>query len=287
MKGYDLLLIYLSELGSGPWTRFRAAVQGSLGRTASGESDPTYRTRANLEALGHLEAAGDEANYWTVTRATLVQIPSKDGAAAVLAGARTHRLLELTKEEHFEISPQEYGPARYLIRADSARELKQVANRLAIEWSAKFCERLAKALPSTAEVYETARESKAPSGWTMQLFRNLDWVDARSDLDDGFYRYRHFTTEYRLKWEGSCRQLERSTGIYEYARRTGSLIVDYDESKETLRVPLTAGLPSLAERCAILCTGLLPSAEFPSGRGVLLYGGVQNRIGRLIRASLT
>ena len=121
----------------------------------------------------------------------------------------------------------------------------------------------------------------------MQVFRNLDWVEVRSDEEDGFYRYKHFTTEYRLKWYGSCRKLERSTGIYEYARRTGRLIVDYDLEAEILRVPLMAGLPSLAERCSVLCTGLLPSVEFSQGNRLLAYSGVPNRTGRLIRASLT
>jgi hypothetical protein len=185
------------------------------------------------------------------------------------------------------IELQKRGPARYLLRRDSADELKQVAERLGIAWSPSFCERLARSLPSTAEIYEAARESRAPSGWAMQVFKGLAWFDVQSDEADGFYRYQRFTTEYRLKWQGSSRKLERSTGIYEYARRTGRLIVDYDPIEEVLRVPLTAGLPSLAERSAVMTTGLLPTVEFAVGRGVLIYREVPDRTGRLIRASLT
>jgi hypothetical protein len=283
----DRLLVYLSELSSGPWPRFRAAVQASIGANDPG-SDRSYFVRVDLEALADIEFSPSQGMAWTIAPTTLVQIPSEYGAAAVVAGARTAALLSELENEPFEKRSQQAGPTQYLVRADTTEELRDIARRLSFVWSPNFSNRLAKMLPATNQIYEAAGDDPAPTGWSMERFENMSWREVNSDSTDGLYRYRHTTTEYRLKSDGRCRKLDRSTAIYEYCRQTGRLIVGYDSSARTLRVPQIAGLPPLAARCATLCSGLLPSSEQQAdGRRILCYTNVPDWTGRMIRASLT
>ncbi|MGI8553459.1 MAG: hypothetical protein ACR2PL_22150, partial [Dehalococcoidia bacterium] len=229
----DQLLIYLSELRSGTWSRFQAAVQATVQPQGDGD-DRSYAVRAALDALGDLEVASHDANVWWVPASTLAQIPTDTGAEAVLSGSRTNRLLQRLASIPLVHTSQERGPERLLIRRNSHRELMHIAQGLQIEWNPAFSESLATLLASTEELYERAPPALAPSGWMMERFSEDGWKDVTTDREDGFYRYTNFTTEYRLNWGGTYRKLERSTGIHEYSRRTARLIVEYRSDSRTL-----------------------------------------------------
>jgi hypothetical protein len=285
VSSYDLLLTYLSELGSGEWTRFRAAIQGISNNDS--DDDQAYFVKADFEALGHIEFWPEE-NLWSVAPAALVQIPSEIGAQAILAGSRFASLMTKLRDNECICTSQLRAPNRILVNRASVSDLMRLAEDLNVTWSPNFSERLAKVVPSTSLLFESAEDSPAPSGWSIQKFEDLRWVDTSNDRGNGFYRYRYFTTEYRLKWEDRCRKLDRSTGIYEFCRRTGKLIVDYDPASKSLKVPLIAGLPTLAARAATLCSGFLPAIErAPSSPPVLAFSNVPEYTARLIRASLT
>lgn len=286
VSSHDLLLTYLSELGCGEWTRFRAAIQGIS--DSDPNDDQAYFVKSDFEALGHLEFWAEEENLWSVAPAALVQIPSESGSQAVFAGSRLASLKSKLREIDCIHTSQMRAPDRILVSRDSVDELIRLAEELKVTWSPNFSEHLAKVVPSTSLLFESTEDSPAPTGWSIQKFEELRWVDTSTDRGNGFYRYRHFTTEYRLKWEGRCVKLDRSTGIYELCRRTGKLIVEYDPEARSLKVPLIAGLPTLAARAATLCSGLLPAIErVPNRPTVLVFTNMPEYTARLIRASLT
>jgi hypothetical protein len=279
---YDLLLAYLSELGSGAWQTFQTAVD-AVSDEAQGQPESSHFVRVAMESLGHMEVASRGNGLWAIPPPTLVGIPSRKSSIAVLCGSRPQSLVSRVSECNFTYESQVGGPGRLLLRAETESALAEVANMLGFEWSPSFAGRLALMLPSTKRLFEQAFDEPAPIGWAVEKFSGERWFEVQSDDADGFYRYRHFTTEYRLRWKGVCRRLDRATGIYEYCRRTDRLLVEYDDTEERLVVPAVADLPPLASRCAVLCSGLLPTRTGNS----LHYHNVPSRIGQLIRASLT
>lgn len=290
---FDLILRYLSEIRSGPWARFQLAVDSCAGLTDGGEDGGgrtrAYRAAEDLAALGHLEVARGDAVMWSVTPPTLVQIPSDRGVLAVLAGARSASLVnQLTAETSHRFIAQVDAPACIELTYPVVEAAAECASRLNLFWAEDFADRLSSLLPSVAEALVAAPEEPAPRNWQTERFAESGWRRADSDRDDGLYRYRNFTTEYRLKLDGRCRRVERSRGIYEWLRRNKQSVAQYDETRQNLRVPAFAGLPPLAGRAAVLCSGLLPGVEQqPGQRTTLVYRRVPPRVARLILASLS
>src|SRR5262245_19374029 len=89
---WNLLLEWMTHIGSGQWGAFRAAVDGL---TIDDDPEPQQlarRLRIALSDFGHVEFFVDGSTRWRVMRPALAGLAS--GGEAVLVGGRTCRLAD-------------------------------------------------------------------------------------------------------------------------------------------------------------------------------------------------
>jgi hypothetical protein len=289
----EQLLVFMSEVGGGPWTAFDKACQaiGASRESGDGVDAPSaYQMSENLSALGHAEFSPAPEPLWSISPATLVQVVSRGAnLEGVLAGARLHALVQRLDEIGFSRAGQPNGPNRVSISRPSLADLEHVADDLEIEFGQAFSDALADLLPNSDERLDQAEVRRAPEGWDMWRFNEdwLRWEEVSGDRRDGFYRYRRFTTEYRYRDRGDARVMDRSAGIFEALRRAGRAVLEYEPRTKTLSVPAIVGLPPLSARTAVLCSGFLPVVDRFGGRIILRFGDVPVSVADRISASLS
>jgi hypothetical protein len=260
---YNTLLAYLSELGSGNWSTFRAA----LDFLAVDEEElyPSVKAR-HLSTLGHVEFSFFGDLKWTVCPPTLAWLPYRDKLVATLCGGRTQRLVDTVFSKtselglQIEVRKQAEGPDAIFVATPSRRIGENLAEAVGLASEHDAAKRIARCLPSLDGYLELCVESPEPSGYTIRAFDTdaLDWVEVRQAASDGLYRYEYYRPEYRLKTEGRCLRTSRESGIYLLLGRMRRSVLHYDRDEKKLSVPVRAPMPVLFARAATLSSGLLP-----------------------------
>jgi hypothetical protein len=278
---HGLLLAYLSELGSGSWTKFRAALDTAAGE--EGERMPSVRARA-LADLGHAEFAFYGDLRWAVCPSALAWLPRREEPTAVLCGARTERLVDRLRERAAEATlkleerdqPGGEGPVSLFFKTADREALEELARLDGLDVQYNAAGLLAGCLPSLDGYARLHREVPGPSGYEIEAFdpARLCWSEVPEATGDGLYRYKYYRPEYRLRTGGRDLKVSRETGIYLLLSQERRRVLHYDPARRELVVPAAAPLPDLHARAATLCSGLLPAFERRDGLPCRLYGEV-------------
>ena len=300
MNANDLLL-WLSAMGSGSWSRYRAAVDdlepcddpnGENEQADQGSGDtwglPGYlRLRLDLERLGHAEFFRRAfPNGWRVVPPALVCGDMKGRAIGVLCGARTEammaRLNDAAGELKVETDPQPGCPDGVRIEAPEQTRLKEVARLAGICFQPDGPRMLLAALPPVDD-RQLRKPEEMPLGpdWDVSRFsaRTLSWSsvtpqEARA-VSLGLVRFnvRHQPCYY-LCDRGQPFRIPVQVGKYIVLRRMRRCVLSYDAATQTLSMPVSCRPPLLIDRALTLCSGLIPPVE----NGQLLYRSITRDI---------
>ena len=295
---HNLLLRYLTEVGSGAWDRFRQAVRFLGGGDEEAPSPSRALTPStvarHLSTLGHAEFAFGEHRRWAVGPPVLATLPGRESAGA-LCGARSERLEDLVGEQAgevgVEVTPvsQDEGPDAFLLSALTSALLEQLADRAGVAVEHNVAGRIARCLPRLDDVMRLSPVAPEPSGHEISAYNasSLRWEEVPDSSGDGLYWHKHYCQpEYRLKLGDHCFRTTRYTGIHLWLRCLRRSVLSYDVESEELHVPVGAALPELHAKAAVLSSGMLPYLARVEGAARNVYRGVPVSIARSIMLSL-
>lgn len=312
MSANDLLL-WMSARGQGSWSQFRAAVEelhiaeenvSSATKDGPVERDslPLYQSlRLNLERFGHAEFFnGVPDNDWRITPPSLSLVRTNDRTMAVVAGARSDRLLQRllsASQQHCEIEtlPIEGGPDQIRLFSDEIESFDYISNQTGMLLQREAPTALLMSLPAVDHPAVRTRDD-LPFGasWKVEQFSTttLGWKLATHEHAQGtaLGLFRFSLPPYRfhtmLCLRGEAYRLPAQVGKYILLRHRRRQILSYDASSERLSLPASCRPPSLIERALVLCSGLLPSYEArSSSAGLLHYSDIPENVAR-VAASL-
>ena len=260
---YNMLQGYLTELGSGPWPRFRAALEYLAHDDEA--LYPSARAR-DLSMLGHVDFAFQEDLRWSVCPPALAWLPRTDECVAVLCGARTQKHLDGLAEQARELAidlrvrQQADGPDAVFVQAPSGHAGNEFAACTGLASEHDVAERIAHCLPPLDSYAQLCLESPEPSGYAIQTLDtdSLTWVEVSRSDGEGLYRYDCYRPEFRLKADGRCLKTPGEIGAYLLLRRRQRNVLRYTPESGDLLVPVRTRLPDLFARAATLASGLLP-----------------------------
>jgi len=288
---YDLLLQYLTELGTGDWKIFR----DGLDHLADPDQQP-YRSMVarDLSLLGHVEFAFFDDMAWAACPEILVALPGGEGARAVLCGGRSQALLgSLTAAvdemgANIQMEAQEDGPAVVIIWAQSQDMLATIAECVGIPLALNVPVRLTSSLPRLQHWLTLCESGWEPLGYTVKAFdaEQLRWRGVERPVGDGLYQYAYYRYEYRLKQDGQSLRVPREIGMYAWLAHVGRNVLRYDAGRCELRVPAIARMPPLHARAATLSSGRLPATARLGGTITHVYGGVTEDVAHLLAIAL-
>jgi hypothetical protein len=289
---YDLLLAYLTELGTGDWSKFRQAVE--FVADIDEELYPSARAR-RLSILAHVEFSFYGDLRWSVCAPTLAWLPrNREELIAVLCGGRNQLLVgELDDQAgklglRVEVRKQTDGPDAIFVVASSRKAGDRLAALTGLDFEHAAANHIARCLPPLESYVPLLVETPEPSGYMIETFdiEALKWIEVPEATDGGLYRYHYYRPEYRLKSHDSCLRVTREIGIYQLLKLRGRKVLYYDPDKQDLIVPVRTPMPELFARTAALCSGLHP--EFAEGDvPTRIYRRVPSSIARLILTKLS
>ncbi len=273
---WELLLEWMTHVGSGRWSAFRDAAAELSGA----EDDELQRLcrnlRVTLSDLGHADFFVEGTSRWHVRRPALLGLVSREGA--VLGGGRTRRLVGSLTEAASEagiattLADLGGGVSQVQVAAPPA-QLADLARALGIEYVPAATNAITSRLTPVRRLLEHAPARSEPMNWAVRSwsFDAKEWVDGRLRKTAREYSSRHGARRYMVDvGHGELREIEKREAIYAAALLRSWRILDYDAAERRLRVPRSAPLPDLHARAACLAGGNLPE---PS-EGFLAFGEV-------------
>lgn len=299
----ERLLLWASEVGDGPWSRFKREVIG-LAATVSPERQvgPSELARRLSEA-GHMEFDW-EARRWSVAPPVLATIPGLPHGA-LLVGARTgelyRRLHALWRGEYdvdafIRFRPESPGRApavrpTYLL-GRSRGDVETAAHHLDISVSYHPAFAIAEELPRIADVIAGRSLALPPPDSEVRTFNphDLAWADGRLEGTISVRRYKPEMGATRFLYGdvSGMTEVQRSWGIYASLAEHGRDVVQWrhrDVHGELL-VPTATPLPDLHARTATLCSGLEPSVTHSPLGSAYHYVNVPREVAEGIAGSL-
>lgn len=298
----DLLLRWMSEVGSGTITDLRGRIEW-ISRTA--DLDPpgwaSGRWLRDVSSLGHCELDW-KSGHWSIAPPALVRLPGGDGLA-VLAGARRPRTMRAIDEFWGELSPARREPPSGEIPLPmtlyaafrTEAELGEGAAESGIALAGLAAQRIARALTSVEPQEPTAPPAYGSEVQRLEKTQPRKWVPAsatQSNPPDGLYTEQvHGRPRYITRRSGQWFASELATGTFaELARRAESAVRWRPDSERkgadsgTLFVDWGAPLPVLHSRALVLCTGLPP--RFGTVATTAIYENVPRTIAARVCTSL-
>lgn len=296
-EAYDLLLDALSYGSAGRAEQLRA-LGGEL------DSDPLFAWRAarDLAALGHIDLAYDcktaRLSSWQASPPALAE--TADGSW-VLTGARSAtvvqalgRLLEAAGAP-LESETPDRGPTVWRSRATAdllrALPLSDLRTPIGegITLVPAISRRLAAAVPRLRSILATLPAFQIGAR-SLERFDPISaqWTAAEPDrpgayrLDDWGRTY-GFASEADLR-DGIMRLADAPIVKHLAAQVEGVSLLGYDPERRALTTPLGADLPTVLERAAVACRGVLPRLR--TDLGLLEYAGVDTELAERLQAVL-
>lgn len=308
MSANDLLL-WLSTMGSGSWSRYRVAIDEMFNRepTADGEEDTGdtfrhsqfplhHRLRVNIECLGHADFIHNESqNGWRVAPPTLSSTVTSNGAMGIVCGARSdcvmERVHDATSHLTVPVREQSFAPDCIQICAGNQDTLVSIAEKANLHFQADAPQILLASLPPVDD-QRTLRRHELPFGddWCVTRFLSttLKWTEssafeARASRH-GLFRFDlGFARRYFLRIRGATYSVPVQLGKYILLScRRRRRVVSFDADARELSMPVTCRPPLLTDRALTLCSGLVPAVK----DGMLTYGGVSSEIASYTTALL-
>lgn len=269
---HELMLEWVSELGSGTWDQFRRVNDWLLNSNLSGRERRPSSTAIMLTTLGHIEIDWS-SNKWSAAPPVLTVIPSA-GAHAILIGCRTRHLKQRLQQyaaenQDFYLAPcaQLEAPDAIFIGTSDEKHVRELAAHVGVQYEFSVSDRLSDLLPEFGSYLSLARHSVPTRGFGVERFdaASLQWKEVGADSLPGLYKYKAYgRPEFRFVDSASAfLALDRPIGIYAELRRTERSVLRFEEDalNGTLVVPVAAPLPWMQARCAALCSGLEPWLE--------------------------
>ena len=261
-RAHDTLLLWCSEVGSGPWKAFRDACWQL-------ELAPQGSARA-LSQLGHVEFDWTQGR-WAAAPTVLVGVRGLPGRL-LLTGARTADTLDdlraaagdLDVDIPAPFAQRGIGPSTVLIEVEPS-DAGAVAAGAGLELIADAGPRLAELGP--AADLDVISESAWPDERFGHCTIDPHTFAARWDKEvpegtDALWLYRGYGGRYLyyLRRDGVWRRLIATEwGPYVMDRPPDAdPLIAYEPAHRTLVVDAAAPLPSLHARAACLCSGRLP-----------------------------
>jgi hypothetical protein len=271
-NGYEQLLHWMAERGSGDFGEFEAAHAW-----ATAGDTPWRRTLRLLATLGYIEIDW-RGRQWGAVSPTITLLPEAGGYGLVV-GARTARLtaaLNAVDEPDVYVDPkvQDFAPDVCFVAADTETALEQLAGQVGLRFVHSVTERLADILPPLDAMLLPYEQPDMVQHYGVERFTLDDeFVPVEDDTGPGFYRY-EVSGPRRMQFadDGGMRYaVDEAVGKWAEARRVGATnLLDWkaDGTNGELLTPWMLPLPVLQARAAALCSGLPPPYDRSTGEVV-------------------
>lgn len=300
-ENYDLLLYWISSLGSGSWESFRSACNMLK------ISEPKRLLR-RLKLLGHIETSAD-GSRWSGTPIALVSVKAsqRDSQEFILCGQRSSNLLDILGDSTFiEYLEQPQGDAPLCIRVqlgadpEAIDQLVEVLRdrNIPIQNVGNASLKFAKALPNWQEWMQILPRISAPIlGYDYAYYdiQQEKFIKCNFPNHTGMYRLKHqkllqlpphicFFDQSSDRWfQGDWYGL-RFLAL-QYSDQT--LMAKYDHDTNNLYIPLSQRWSEIYERALVLSSGCLPSEVKTNHFGrTLQYQNVQAEVAELLASKL-
>jgi hypothetical protein len=285
MKEWDLLLEWMTHLGSGAWGAFREAV-AELASTDADDEAIIRTLRIALSDLGHVDFFVDGTRRWRVMRPALVGFSE---GTYLFVGGRTRSLLDRLREavaSHciFEVTENISGLSHVRV-AGNPEVLSAVAARIGVEYVADAAASLSARLPSVRKVLEASKPAQEPINWSVRSwsFEENRWVNDRLERTVREYRSRHGDMRYLLHaGKPGLLDIDKRTSVYCAALVRGARIVRYCRQNKRLHVPTWAPLPEIYARTACIAGGQLSKLA----NGEILFENVEPHLASTLLVGL-
>jgi hypothetical protein len=274
----ELLLHWMSRLGTGSWHRFLEA----LDELAPDEDQESLRRRipAWLSELAYVDFSRT-TNKWKVRSPVLAGLVGHDDTA-LLCGARSESLVS-----RLECVARDFGmelviesvpnlPSRILLKGGNDC-LARVENATGVRFAAKYALQLLANVPPIASKLEAAKPEKGIVNWQVNTFdfSVYRWVPFAEKLDRPDHLPKlaavELTSKYETKYcvtDGKSipRRLPKREAIYAAASLQNHRLIQYNPTDQVLSTPAATQMPEVYSRIASLCAGT--TARFHEGHVV-------------------
>jgi hypothetical protein len=295
MNANDILL-WMSAKRSGSWAGYKDTLEEMSTQEGENEDDsidsdlPIYqRLRFNLERLAHVEFNRHEfRNGWRIVPPTLAITSGKP--VGILCGARTEQLVARIQEDvrNIRFTPQTECPDCIEVLTDGDIERIVAGNGVLVQHHAT--ESLLAALPPLDD-RQMRNSCELPFGNESPVHQfstsTFEWTSCSPDearkTSFGLFRWQlPYEKHYYLKGRVQAYRVPVQVGKYLALRHDRRRVITFDQSSQTLTVPVTCRPPILIDRALTLRTGLIPDIE----QGKLVYRNINAPIGRTTTALL-
>jgi hypothetical protein len=267
MKSWDILLEWMTHLGSGAWGAFREVIAELTNDQGPLDERALVRTlRITLSDLGHVDFFVDGSRRWRVLRPALVGL-SQYGEH-LFVGGRTRSLLDRlcsAVAPRGNITVGEIIPGLSEIRvAGDPDALAAAAEAVGAEYIPDVAARLCARLPSLRGVLEGSHVTDELINWSVRSwsFKDENWVNERLERTVREYSNRHGVRRYFVHaGKPGLREIEKRASVYCAALVVGARVVHYSHHDRILRIPRWAPLPEIYARAACLSGGRLGSVR--------------------------
>lgn len=263
MKRWDLLLEWMTHLGSGAWEAFREAIAELSSDDSSLDEESFARAlRITLSDLGHVDFFINGSRRWRVLRPALVGL--SESGEHLLVGGRTRSLVTQfcnTVASHGTVNVVESIPglSRVQVTGDPG-SLAAAVKGIGVEYVADAAARLSARLPTIRHVLGAAQAAMEPINWSVRSwsFQEEKWVNGKLERTVREYSNRHGVRRYLVHTgKAGLREIEKRTSIYCAALVRVARFVRYSYDDSSLHVPRWAPLPEFYARAACLAGGQL------------------------------
>jgi hypothetical protein len=273
---WELLLEWMTHVGSGRWSAFRDAAAELSGTEDDDLQNLCRSLRITLSDLGHADFFVEGTSRWYVRRPALLGLLSRDGA--VLSGGRTRRLVssvtDAASEAGIPTTAVDLGGGVSQIQVPATpAKVADLARALGIEYVPAATNAISSRLTPVRRLMEQAPACAEPVNWAVRSwsFDSKEWVEGRLRKTAREYSSRHGVRRFMVEvGHGELREIEKREAIYAAALLRSWRILNYNAAERRLRAPLSAPLPDLHARAACLAGGSLPQVK----DGFLVFGEV-------------
>ncbi|MGO9930428.1 MAG: hypothetical protein ACLPV8_01220 [Steroidobacteraceae bacterium] len=261
MLVWDLLLEWMTHVGSGAWEAFREGVAELTSDEIDFDEQRISRTlRVTLSDLGHADFFVGGSRRWHVMRPALVGLSG--GNEHLFVGGRTRSLVDqlcTAIAAHATTTVAEIIPglSRVHIVGDPAA-LAAAAEDIGVEYVPDVAATLSGRLRSIRSSLEAAQSAQEPINWSVRSwsFQDESWVNERLKRTVREYSNRHGVNRYFVHaGRSGLREIEKRASVYGAALLRGARIAHYSHENRSLRVPRWAPLPAMYARAACLASG--------------------------------
>ncbi|MFN7970779.1 MAG: hypothetical protein U0166_00255 [Acidobacteriota bacterium] len=286
MKPWDLLLEWMTHLGSGAWGAFRDAV-AELADDSMDEQALLRMLRITFSDLGHVDFFVDGSRRWRVLRPAVVGL--SQGPDHLLAGGRTRSMLERLS--------QALGPVARVTDTENIRGFSSIhvtgdADEVAaalegtgIDYIALAGIKLAAGAASMRTVLDAGRPGHEPINWSVRSwsFEDRRWVSEPLERTVREYTPRHGDRRFMVHaGKLGLREIAKRESMYCAAILQGARFARFSCAERRLRIPRWAPLPEIYARAVCLSGGRLGAL----GGDDIIFGNVDPRVASTVLVGL-